>query len=219
MATNQRNSFEEELNEMNVVEKYGKRIGIAIAAGMVIVLAVMGYKNLIVEPREAAANDAIVSAQKALSQQDSASVATLQKEAQKVADEYGSTDAGNLAHLYAGIALYNQGKYEAALDEFKSFDDCGDQNVSANVYGAIADCQACLKQFDDAVKNFKKAADKAGSENIKVMHLIKAGEICEYGLKDNAKALEIYNEASKMKAAYQVQSGQIDAYIQRASNK
>lgn len=218
MANNHKNNEEEVLVQPNFIEKYGKNCGIAIAVVLVIVFGFMGYKSLISEPREAAANDAIVAAQKALAQQDSASVATLQKEAQKVADEYGSTNAGNLAHIYAGIALYNQGKYQAALDEFKSFDACDDQTVTANVYGAMGDCQACLKQFDEAVKSFKKAADAAGSENIKVMHLIKAGEICEFALKDNAKALEVYNEAAACKAAYQVQSGQIEAYIQRASN-
>lgn len=218
MANNHNKQEEEILVKPNFIEKYGKQCGIAIAAVLVIVFGVMGYKNLISEPREAAANDAIVAAQKALAMQDSASIAALQKEAQKVADEYGSTDAGNLAHLYAGISLYNQGKYEAALDEFKSFSDCGDQTVSATVYAAMGDCQACLKQYEDAVKNFKKAASKFGSDNLKVMHLIKAGEICEFGLKDNAKALEVYNEANACKAAFQVQSGQIDAYIQRASN-
>lgn len=219
MANNHKKQEEEILVEPHFIEKYGKQLGIAIAAVLVIVFGVMGYKNLISEPREAAGDDAIAGVQKALSQQDSASVATLLKEAQKVADEYGSTAAGNLSHLYAGIALYNQGKYQAALDEFKSFDECDDQNVSSTVYAAMGDCQACLKQYEDAVKNFKKAADKAGSENLKVMHLIKAGEICEFALNDKAQALEIYNAANACKASYQVQSGQLDAYIQRASNK
>lgn len=215
MAKNQKKNEEEVLVQPHFIEKYGKQCGIAIAAVLVIVFGFMGYKNLISEPREAAANDAISTAQKALSQQDSASVALLQKEAQKVADEYGSTAAGNLSHLYAGIALYNQGKYQAALDEFKSYDLCDDQNVSAAALAAVGDCQACLKQYDDAVKSFKKAADKAGSENIKVMYLIKAGEICEFALNDKAKALDVYNEAYACKAAYQVQSGQVDAYINR----
>ena len=63
--------------------------------------------------------------------------------------------------LYAGIALYNQSKYEAALKEFKAYDECDDANVSAAVYGAIGDCQACLKQYEDAAKSFEKAAEKA----------------------------------------------------------
>lgn len=215
MAKNNNKVEEEVLVNSTAFAKYAKMIGIGVAAVLVIVFGYMGYKNLVSEPREAAANDAIVPAQKALSQQDSASVATLLKAAQTVSDEYGSTDAGNLAHLYAGIALYNQGKYQDALDEFKSFSSCDDQNVSASVNAAIGDCQACLKQYEDAVKSFKAAADKAGSENLKVMNLIKAGEICEFGLKDNAKALEVYNLANTYKAAYQVQSGQIDAYINR----
>ncbi len=218
MANNHKNN-EEELVQPNFIEKYGKQCGICIAAILVIVFCAMGYKNLIKEPREAAANDAVVAAQKALNQQDSASVASLLKAAQTVADEYGSTDAGNLAHLYAGIALYNQSKYEAALKEFKAYDECDDANVSAAVYGAIGDCQACLKQYEDAAKSFEKAAEKAGSENIAVMQLIKAGEIYEYALNNNEKALATYKKANSYKASYQVQAGQIDAYVERAANK
>ena len=218
MANNQKKQEEEILVQPNFVEKYGKTFGAALAAILVVVFGVMAYKSFISEPKEASANDAIVAAQKALGQQDSASVAALQKAAQTVENEYGSTDAGNLAHLYAGIALYNQGKYQEALDAFKSFSDCGDQTVSATVYGAIGDCQACLKQYADAAKSFEKAADKSASENLAVMQLIKAGEMYEFGVKDKAKALEVYNKANTYKAAYQVQQGQIDAYIQRASN-
>lgn len=220
MANNQTNNAEEQiLAEPNFITKYGKTCGIALVAVLVIVFGYMGYKHFISEPREASANDAIVPAQKAMNQQDSTSVATLLKEAQKVSDEYGSTAAGNLSHLYAGIALYNQGKYQQALDEFKSFDECDDQNISSTVYAAIGDCQACLKQYEEAVKSFQKAADKAGSENLAVMHLIKAGEICEFALNNKDKALECYNKANACKAAYQVQSGQVEEYIVRATNK
>lgn len=224
MAKNQKSFEEEILAEPHFIQKYGKQFVIGIVAILVIVFGFMGYKNLIVEPREASANDAIATAQKSLTQiasgqQDSTTLAALQKAAQTVADEYGSTDAGNLAHLYAGIALYNQGKYQEALNEFKDFSDCGDQAVSATVYAAIGDCQACLGQHADAAKSFEKAADKSGSENLAVMQLIKAGEMYEFGVKDNAKALEVYNKANSYKAAYQVQQGQIDAYIERVSNK
>ena len=39
-----------------------------------------------------------------------------------IADEYGGTDAGNLAHFYAADALFNLGEYDQALDHFEDFD-------------------------------------------------------------------------------------------------
>ena len=38
-----------------------------------------------------------------------------------VADEYGSTKAGNLARFYAGTALLKQGKYQQALDYLEDY--------------------------------------------------------------------------------------------------
>lgn len=216
MSKNVNNHEEETLVQPSFIEKYGKQCAIGIAAVLVVVFGWMGYKSLIAEPKEAAANDAVPAAQKM--QQDSISVASSLKAAQSVIDEYGGTDAGNLAHLYAGIALYNQGKYQEALDQFKDFDMCDDQNVSGTVYSAIANCQACLGQHSEAAQNFEKAAANTGNIDLTVMHLINAGEMYEFGVKDKAKALEVYQKANTYKAAYQVQNGQVEAYIQRASN-
>ena len=43
-------------------------------------------------------------------------------EYQKVADEFGGTDGGNLAALAAGERLYDMGKYEEALKYLLQFD-------------------------------------------------------------------------------------------------
>ncbi len=49
-----------------------------------------------------------------------------------VADDFGSTDAGNLAHYYAADAHFRLGEYEQALDHFDDF------SKSDNLIGASA---------------------------------------------------------------------------------
>ena len=39
-----------------------------------------------------------------------------------IADDYGLTKAGNLAHFYAANALFQLGEYDAALEHFEAFD-------------------------------------------------------------------------------------------------
>lgn len=219
MAKNQNNKAEETvLAQPNFVEKYGKKICIGIAAVVVVALGWMGYKHFISEPKEQAANEAIAASQKQIQQGDSTSYVAAQKSLETFVKEYGSTDAGNLAHVYMGISLFNQGKYKEALAEFEEYDDCDDANVTPAVYAAKGDCNACLKQYDEALKCFDKAADKASHENLKVMYLLKAGEICEFAKNDKKAALEYYNKAYACKASYQVQGGLVDECIQRASN-
>lgn len=215
MANNVKNQEEQTLVKPNFIEKHGKKCAIGLAAVLVVVFGWVGYKKLISEPREAAANDAIPAAQKM--DRDSATVASVLKAAQAEINEYGNTDAGNLAHLYAGIALYNQGKYKEALEMFQGFDECDDQNISGTVYAAIGDCQACLNQVAEAAKSFEKAADKTAAVSVKVIHLLKAGDMYE-NLNDKAKALEIYKKANTFKSAYQVQNGMVEARIQHVSN-
>jgi tetratricopeptide (TPR) repeat protein len=41
----------------------------------------------------------------------------------EIADEYGGTDAGNLARFYAADALFRLGEYDRALEYFRSYDE------------------------------------------------------------------------------------------------
>ena len=56
-----------------------------------------------------------------------------------IADNYGSTDAGNLANLYAGLCYANLNKWADALEYLKKYDAKGDQMVSPAAIGALGD--------------------------------------------------------------------------------
>ena len=55
-----------------------------------------------------------------------------------IADEYSSTDAGNLANYYAGMAYLNTGKYKEAISSLEDFSS-DDLILAPLAKGAIGD--------------------------------------------------------------------------------
>jgi tetratricopeptide (TPR) repeat protein len=62
----------------------------------------------------------------------------------EIADEYGATDAGNLAQFYAASALFQLGRYEEAGEYFDAYD--GEELLGAS---AIAGQAAVAEQLGD----------------------------------------------------------------------
>ena len=135
---------------------------------------------------------------------------------QKVAADYSSTDAGNLAQLYIGICQANLGKWQEAVDALESYSGKGDQMISPAAEGALGNAYANLNQLDKAVDHLKKAAKMADNNSLSPTFLIQAGEILESQGK-KAEALELYKEV-KEKYFNSMQYQSIDKYIERASN-
>lgn len=142
----------------------------------------------------------------------------------RIADDYSSTDAGNLANLYAGLCEANLGKWQEAANYLEKFDTSDDAVISPNAVDALGNAYAHLNQLDKTVDCFKKAAkmaDKAAKDGVNNTlsphYLLQAGEILESQNK-KAEALEIYQKIKKdYLNSYTVQTKQIDAYIERAS--
>ena len=134
-----------------------------------------------------------------------------------VAEQYGSTDAGNLARLYAAMCYYQTEKYQEAVDMLEKYDDCGDAMVSPAAIGMLGNCYAELGNNEKAADLLMKAAQKANNNTLSPGFLIQAGQIYEQ-LGNNEKALDCYK---RIKAAYQqsMQYAEIDKYIERISNK
>lgn len=136
---------------------------------------------------------------------------------QKVASDYSSTDAGNLAQLYIGLCQANLGKWQEAVNALESFSGQDDQMITPAAEGALGNAYANLNQLDKAVEHLKKAAKMADNNSLSPTFLIQAGEILEsQGKKD--EALKLYQEV-KEKYFNSMQYQTIDAYIQRASAK
>jgi predicted negative regulator of RcsB-dependent stress response len=136
---------------------------------------------------------------------------------QKVASDYSSTDAANLAQLYIGLCQANLGKWQEAVNALESFSGCDDQMISPAAEGALGNAYANLNQLDKAVEHLKKAAKMADNNSLSPTFLIQAGEILEsQGKKD--EALKLYQEV-KDKYFNSLQYQTIDAYIERVSAK
>ena len=210
-------TVEEVAEEQSFLVKNWKKISICLGAILVVVLGVYGYCKLIAEPREQAATEALAEGQQLISQGEyEKAIASLKKEV----EEYGSTQSGNLALLYLGIAYYNTGKYTEAIAALEDYSKVGDNVVDPAAIAALGNCYACTKNYDKAVEKLVSAAELANSVNLSPIYYIQAGEICEFGQNNNEKALELYNKVkSAYKTSYQVKSGEIDKYIERASVK
>ena len=195
-------------------EKYKKAIIICVVALILIVVGAILFNNYYLEPREDEASTELAKSQELFAQdQFDKALAGFQK----VANEYGSTDAGNLAQLYIGLCQANLGKWQEAVNALESFSGKGDAMISPAAEGALGNAYANLNQLDKAVEHLKKAAKMADNNSLSPTFLIQAGEILEsQGKKD--EALKLYQEI-KEKYFNSIQYQTIDEYIERASAK
>ncbi|WP_072529980.1 tol-pal system YbgF family protein [Bacteroides ilei] len=194
-------------------------IGIVVAI-VVIVLGTFGYRHFISEPNEQKASEALFKGE-AYFGNDQYEIALKgdslgYKGFLKIADEFSSTDAGNLANAYAGLCYAQLGKYEEALKYLDKF-SADDYMVSPAILGTMGNCYAELGQLDKAAATLLKAADKADSQSLSPLYLLQAGQILEKQGK-NAEAVEAYTKI-KNKYGNSMQAYDIDRYIERASIK
>lgn len=109
-----------------------------------------------------------------------------------IADQYGSTKAGNLAELYAGIGLLKEGKYDDAIERLKDF-SASDLLVQARAYALIGDAYMEKKNYDEAADYYRKAADYKPNKYFTPGYLMKLATAYEQA-KQNDKAIDAYNE-------------------------
>ena len=224
-TTNQQQAaptMEETLNQSEAFFlKYKKAIIGVVIALVVIIAGIVLYKTYVSGPQEIKASTAIAKGQEYFAANnfemalngDSASF----KGFAKLADEYSSTAAGNLANLYAGLCYAKLDKWEDAVKYLEKYDGADDQMISPAAEGALGNAYAHLNQLDNAVSHLKKAAEKADNNSLSPTFLIQAGEILESQGK-NDEALKLY-QTVKEKYFNSMASQTIDAYIERVSAK
>lgn len=136
----------------------------------------------------------------------------------KIADEFSSTKAGNLANLYAGLCYAHLDQWENAVKYLEKFDGVGDILVSPAALGALGNAYAHVNQVDKAISTLVKAAEKADNILQSPIYYIQAGELLESQGK-KAEALKLYQKVKGMKSISQSspQVEMIDEYIERVS--
>lgn len=108
-----------------------------------------------------------------------------------IIDQYGGTDAGNLARYYAGISFLNIGSHEAALDYLQQFDADGEM-LPITKAGAIGDAQSELGDFDAAINSYEKAVDLAEENFLLGGYYLNKLAMLYRNQGDNAAALEAF---------------------------
>jgi TolA-binding protein len=225
---NEKETFEAASKSEVFFEKNKKIIGGVIIAVIVIVAAVICYNQFIGAPRQEKASTALARGQeyfnadqfdKALNG-DGASYAGFVK----IASDYSSTDAGNLANLYAGLCYANLGKWQDAVKYLESFSAKGDAMVSPAAIEALGNAYAHVGQIDKAISTLKDAASKADAKadnstnnSLSPTFLLQAGELLESQNKVD-EANKLYQDIKKKYVnSALVQSNDIDKYIERTT--
>lgn len=154
-----------------------KAVSMGIAAVVLVVLGVIGYKRFVAEPRAKEARDMMWKAEYYFE------VDSLDKAIDgdgnyygfaHIADKYGSTPAGSLAKFYLGVCYQQKGEYETALSYYQ--DASPDDDIfSVMTVGNQGDVLVELGRKDEAVQRFMKAADMRKSDYTTPMFLMKAG--------------------------------------------
>lgn len=210
---------------------FAKHRNVILAVIAAIILIVAGwicYNTFIGGPREDKASTALARGQEYFNAEqfdkalngDGAGYAGFVK----IASDYGNTDAGNLANLYAGLCYYQMGKAKEAVKYLENYSPSGDAMVSPAAVAALGNAYAAAGQVDKAVSKLQEAASKADSKSkdgannsLSPTFLLQAGELLEYQKKTD-EALKIYQDIKKKYVnSALVQSNEIDKYIERTT--
>ena len=107
-----------------------------------------------------------------------------------IIQDYGSTDAGNLARYYAGASYLKLGEYDNAIDQLRGFSS-SDLLVKARALSLIGDAYMELGNYSDAAKSYDQAADYKPNKDITSEYLMKAALAYEKQ-SDYNRAIEKY---------------------------
>ena len=109
-----------------------------------------------------------------------------------IIDDYGITEAANLANYYAGAAFLKQGKFEVArlyLEDFES----NDLLVQARAYSLIGDTYMEEGEFEEAARYYDKAANYKPNKYFTPIYLMKAALAFEKN-NEEQKAIDAYDK-------------------------
>ena len=204
------------------VERNQNKILGLVAIISIIVICVFAYSKLIKEPKESSAFNKMYFAQKKFDEAvlinndsmynialngDDLNMGMLQ-----IIDEFGGTNAANLAHYYSGIMYLKMNDYPNSIKYLSEFSS-DDILLSSLATGSIGDAFAELNQFDDAFDYYVKAS-KSNNNYSSPMYLFKAGIVAMRLNKFNRA--EEYFSIIKQDYPNSTEAKNIDAFISKA---
>lgn len=196
---------------------YKKQINIAIIAVVLIVVGYFSFNKFYLEPKEKEASAAAFQAQNWFEKDSFDLALNGQGEALgfiAVADEFGLTKVGNLAHYYAGVCYMRKGEFQNAVEQLDDF-STKNELVGPLAVGLKGDAYVELKEINKGSKLYMKAAGMSKNKLTAPIFLKKAGLAFEE-LKEYTDAISAYEKIkSDFSDAQEAQD--IDKYIARAT--
>ena len=202
-----------------------KNQNIILSLVAVIALSVIGiylYSNFVIKPKEQKAfNEMYYSQNKfdeaILINNDSLYNLVLNGDGTNLGmldmiNEYGGTNAANLAAYYSGMIYLKMNDYQNSIKYLSEFNS-DDMILGSLATGSIGDAFAELNQFEDAYEYYVKAS-KNNNSYTSPIYLFKAGLIA---MKlEKFKKAEDYFSSIKSDYLKSAEARNIDAYISKA---
>lgn len=201
------------------LENNQKLLSIVIGAIVLVAVGYLALNKFYIEPRIQNAQEQMFQAQNYF-EKDSFNLALNGDGANAgfldIIDDFGSTDAGNLAQYYAGVCYLHMGQFEKAIDYLKKF-DTDDALLGPIAVGAQGDAQLELGKTDKALDLYTEAYKMNENQLTTPIYMLKAGELLENSNKTD-EALKLY-ETIKEKYPESNEGRNIDKYIARIKVK
>jgi tetratricopeptide (TPR) repeat protein len=177
------------------LEKY-KQLLIGVFGGLVVVIGLVYYINGVYLPNQQEEAQNLMFVAERYFENDSLNLA-VNGDGNfpgfvEIADDYGWTRAGKLAHYYAGISYLRMEQFEDAIEHLKKF-STNEPIIGSIALGATGDAYLELGDQDKALDYYLKAASKEENDFTTPVYLMRAGELAE-SLGNKKKALELYEQ-------------------------
>ncbi len=173
----------------------------ALAAVLVLVVAFVGYQQYYLPGQNLEAQNAIYGAQEAFKAGKWNETLNGELPAYQgvlaVANQYGSTKAGKLAHYYAGLSYLNLGDFDNAITHLQQFDS-DDVLLGAYALGALGDAYAEKGDMDKAIQYYKDAANHSDNVQSAPAFLLKSA----LALETQGKNKDALDQLTKLKSQY-----------------
>ena len=167
-----------------------------VGAAILIGLGIFLYRQFVVEPRQAEASEQLWRAQQQFDR-DSFALA-LNNPAPgysgflEIAEQYGSTPAGNLANYYAGVSYLQLGQPAGAVSFLEDFDPEGTV-LPASHAGALGDAYAQTGDMDAAEEQYEIAVREADDNTLLAPYFLKKLALLRERNGDPSAANELYS--------------------------
>jgi tetratricopeptide (TPR) repeat protein len=198
------------------IDQNKKSLGVILGALLVAIAGYLFYQKIYVAGKEKEASAMLFHAEEYF-KNDSLNLAINgdgnNPGLEELANDYSVSPSGNIARYYLGMAYFKKKEYENAIETLKSY-DAKDEITGSIAYAAIGDAYMELKNTDEAIKYYEKAASEKPNTFSTPMMLMKLGFALE-SKSDFTGAMKAYQ---KIKKEYSTSSEgtQIDKYIARA---